>query len=184
MLRYRKCTSELCWRCIVKNRGQAQNISSSGQSSGKYGKSYLWLSKFFLEESINRELLQRNLHSLKQLLRSNISSLSIKVGNFLGYFLASVILFSLGNPCFWFSILMIYYFNKHGWHSPSFLFHLCNYLTSSRDHLKGDKFHFLPKLLLLIDGCYSAFPHILLSDLSKWDITYHFSAQEVAIYCS
>ena len=98
-------------------------------------------------ESINRELLQRNLHSLKQLLRSNIPSLSIKVGNFLGYFLASVLLFSLFNPCFWFSILMIYYFNKHGWHSPSFLFHLCNYLTSSRDHLKGDKFHFLPKMI-------------------------------------
>ena len=84
--RYWKCTSEQCWRWIVQKWGQAQNISSSGQSSGKYGKSYLWVSKCFLEECINWELLQRNLHSLRQFLRSNLPSLSINVGSFLRYF--------------------------------------------------------------------------------------------------
>ena len=71
------------------------NISSSGQSSGKCGKSYQGrLSKCSLEEGINWDLPRWNLHCLRQLLQSNIPSLSINVGNFSGYFLGSLLFFS------------------------------------------------------------------------------------------
>ena len=43
LLRYWKYTSGEWWRWIVKNSGHSQNISSSGQCSGKYGQSYQWL---------------------------------------------------------------------------------------------------------------------------------------------